>query len=95
MAICCEVEAVNYVETSAVKKDNSEALQLCALATMKHVNNNNNNNNNNTNNFRRSPSIQGGPTGFNTGNGNIINVISEISSKKVGDNRASRWACQL
>ena len=68
LAICCEVEAVNYVETSAVKEDNSEALQLCALATMKHVNNNNNNNNNNTNNFRRSPSIQGGPTGFNTGN---------------------------
>ena len=53
MAICCEVEAVNYVETSAVKEDNSEALQLCALATMKQQINNN---------FRRSPSIQGGPT---------------------------------
>ena len=56
MAICCEVEAVNYVETSAVKEDNSEALQLCALATMKQQINNNNNN------FRRSPSIQVGPT---------------------------------
>ena len=55
MAICCEVEAVNYVETSAVKEDNSEALQLCALATMKQQINNNNN-------FRRSPSIQVGPT---------------------------------
>ena len=55
MAICCEVEAVNYVETSAVKEDNSEALQLCALATMKQQINNNN--------FRRSPSIQVGPTG--------------------------------
>ena len=53
MAICCEVEAVNYVETSAVKEDNSEALQLCALATMKQQINNN---------FRRSPSIQVGPT---------------------------------
>ena len=55
LAICCEVEAVNYVETSAVKEDNSEALQLCALATMKQQINNNN--------FRRSPSIQVGPTG--------------------------------
>ena len=57
LAICCEVEAVNYVETSAVREDNSEALQLCALATMKQINNNNNH-------FRRSPSIQGCPNEY-------------------------------
>ena len=67
LAICCEVEAVNYVETSAVKEDNSEALQLCALATMKQINNNNNNNN--TNHFRRSPSIQSSLSLFDGGGG--------------------------
>ena len=68
MAICCEVEAVNYVETSAVREDNSEALQLCALAAMKEQINNNNN-------FRRSPSIQVGPTGLHPGNCKHYNLI--------------------
>ena len=69
MAICCEVEAVNYVETSAAREDNSEALQLCALATMKQQINNNNNN------FRRSPSIQVGPTHTNTRPDFIVTML--------------------
>ena len=60
LAICCEIEAVHYVEASARRpnagqsgKDNSEAFELCALAAMKHKNETTNNNNN----FRRVPSI--------------------------------------
>ena len=40
LAICCEVEAVNYVETSSKdamnERDIHEAFELCALAAIKH-----------------------------------------------------------
>ena len=64
LAICCEIEAVNYIETSARcpemcegGKNNLEAFELCALAAMKHNNAVASNNNNNNNPFKRSPSI--------------------------------------
>lgn len=52
LAICCEIQAVNYVETSAKHPEhhNSEAFELCALAAIKHKNNT-------MNHFQRSPSI--------------------------------------
>ena len=59
LAICCEISAVNYVETSA-KMDNegenlAEVFEVCALAGIKHRNVINNNNG--SSNFKRSPSI--------------------------------------
>jgi GTPase SAR1 family protein len=43
LAICCEIQAVNYVETSArFPMDahvNAEAFELCALAAIKNNNN--------------------------------------------------------
>ena len=62
LAICCEVGAVHYVETSArrpatkeLKDSVLEAFELCASAAIKHMSNNNGNNN--VGGFRRSPSI--------------------------------------
>ena len=59
LAICCEIQAVNYVETSAKHPDggsshNGEAFELCALAAIKHKNQSQN-----TSHFqaRRSPSL--------------------------------------
>ena len=61
LAICCEIEALHYVETSAknADKDNSEAFEVCALAAIKHKNAKNNNNNNvsKASTFKRSPSV--------------------------------------
>ena len=39
LAVCCQVEAVNYVETSAASAilEVREAFELCALAAMKHA----------------------------------------------------------
>ena len=53
LAICCEIQAVNYVETSAKHPENHniEAFELCALAAIKHKNNTLNNG------FQRSPSL--------------------------------------
>jgi hypothetical protein len=52
LAICCEVGATNYVETSAVNQvkdtSNAEAIEMCAIAAMRSTNSNNGN----TNNFR-------------------------------------------
>lgn len=59
LAICCEIQAVNYVETSAKHPDggsshNGEAFELCALAAIKHKNQSQN-----SSHFqaRRSPSL--------------------------------------
>lgn len=54
LAICCEIQAVNYVETSAKfpLDNNAEAFELCALAAIKKKGCNNN-----KPAFRRSPSI--------------------------------------
>ena len=61
LAICCEIEALHYVETSArtPDRDNAEAFEVCAMAAIKYKNNNNNNNGGgkNTSTFKRSPSI--------------------------------------
>ena len=56
LAICCDIGAVNYVETSAAApiRDNMEALEVCAVAAMNRSNTTKSNNTN----FRRSPSIQ-------------------------------------
>ena len=45
LAVCCQIEAVNYVETAASFDDDShgggggvrEAFELCALAAMNHA----------------------------------------------------------
>ena len=42
LAVCCQIEAVNYVETAACYDDVGsggvrEAFELCALAAMKHA----------------------------------------------------------
>ena len=53
LAICCEIQAVNYVETSAKYPSNghnSEAFELCALAAIKAKNQG-------PTNFKRSPSL--------------------------------------
>ena len=54
LAICCEIQAVNYVETSAKHPENhnSEAFELCALAAIKHKNNTASGSG-----FQRSPSL--------------------------------------
>eukprot|EP00093_Oithona_nana_P012288 12288.XXX_509788_505627_1 [CDS] Oithona nana genome sequencing. len=60
LAICCEIQAVNYVETSAKHPDNhnSEAFELCALAAIKHKNNASSSQNVISNpHFVRSPSL--------------------------------------
>ena len=59
LAICCEIEAVNYVETSAKCPSsadgvNAEAFELCALAAIKHKNTQQNTSHSQ---FKRSPSL--------------------------------------
>ena len=55
LAICCEIEALHYVETSSrtPERDNAEAFEVCAMAAIKHKNNNTIK----TSTFKRSPSI--------------------------------------
>ena len=64
LAICCEIEAVNYVETSAkhpfaADGVNAEAFELCALAAIKQKNNLqlHSCNTSTTSQFKRSPSL--------------------------------------
>ncbi|QQP58066.1 Uncharacterized protein FKW44_003271, partial [Caligus rogercresseyi] len=37
LAICCEIQAVNYIETSAKEGVNDEAFEVCAIAAMKRI----------------------------------------------------------
>lgn len=58
LAICCEIEAVNYVETSAkfpTDNNNGEAFELAALAALKTKNSSSASSTSGT--FKRSPSL--------------------------------------
>jgi hypothetical protein len=59
LAICCEIEALHYVETSAKTpdRDNVEAFEVCALAAMKHHNSAKVSASLRSSTFQRSPSI--------------------------------------
>ncbi|XP_040568481.1 uncharacterized protein [Lepeophtheirus salmonis] len=37
LAICCEIQAVNYIETSAKENSNDEAFEVCAIAAIKRI----------------------------------------------------------
>ena len=90
LAICCEIEALHYVETSAknTDKDNSEAFEVCALAAIKHKNAKNNNNNNvsKASTFKRSPSINSTVSLFEPQDGGFKRSPSTHSSLSLSAN---------
>ena len=96
LAICCEIEALHYVETSArtPERDNAEAFEVCAMAAIKYHNAKNNNNNNNGSNssklfsstFKRSPSINSTVSLFEPQEGGFKRSPSTHSSLSLSAN---------
>ncbi|TRY61576.1 hypothetical protein TCAL_01479 [Tigriopus californicus] len=86
LAICCEIEALHYVETSSKapvpeSKDNLEAFELCALAAIKNkscLSNKINHNNNNSINYQKV-----------TNHNNIINQNNNNNKNNNNNNSSS------
>ena len=100
LAICCEIQAVNYVETSAkVPLDNniSEAFELCALASITsktkpqkgqqsstHISSSGNSA------FKRSPSINSSLSLFEPMPSSIVTSMSEHLNGNCNNNLVSK-----
>jgi hypothetical protein len=94
LAICCEIEALHYVETSAKNpdRDNAEAFEVCAMAAIKYHNAKNNNNNKSSSSssssstFKRSPSINSTVSLFEPQEGGFKRSPSTHSSLSLSAN---------